>query len=244
MSDIRTHYRRLALDYDRLVYGSDAWLEALARLVSKELGLRPGQRVLDVAGGTGRFAAAIRDVSQVDVWLVDQSPEMVDAARRRIGPAFVTCGDLTVWTPDREHDVVLVKEAAHHFPDPTALLRRICCAALTGGGKLATATLELVGSDLPEPLKVAERKDIESLAHPESWFPDWGSPRVTTVIGPRLDADDWRRRLDARAYSYLGAWSDEDISRAREAAPPVGLIDVAEQLTIAIWTVPALGARS
>ena len=77
-------YDARAATYDDLRPQDENWWE-LFELVAREADL-PGQRVLDVGCGTGRFVAALAPKSSV--WGIDASAEMLAVARKRV-PANV-----------------------------------------------------------------------------------------------------------------------------------------------------------
>jgi ubiquinone/menaquinone biosynthesis C-methylase UbiE len=81
----QTRYRRLAMHYD---YATRR-IEPVRRLAIDALGLEPGQRVLDVACGTGKSFRLLREAVGPDgvVVGVEQSPEMIRHARRRVREA-------------------------------------------------------------------------------------------------------------------------------------------------------------
>ncbi len=78
-------FRGLPRHYDRmgavLSFGQDPlWRRALVRAVDPQ----PGQRVLDVASGTGMVAVALARRSACKVVALDQSEAMLGAARARV----------------------------------------------------------------------------------------------------------------------------------------------------------------
>ncbi len=78
-------YRRLATHYD---YATQR-IEPVRRLAVDKLGLEPGQRVLDVACGTGKSFRLLHEAVGPDgvVVGVEQSPEMLRQARQRVREA-------------------------------------------------------------------------------------------------------------------------------------------------------------
>lgn len=78
----RNRYRRLSGDYD---YATRR-IEPVRRRAVELLGLRPGQRVLDVACGTGKSFALLREAVGPDglVVGVEQSPDMLQQAADRV----------------------------------------------------------------------------------------------------------------------------------------------------------------
>jgi len=91
--------------YDRLFGVPEAG--ALARL----LGVEPGQRVLDLGGGTGRVAQFL---AEMQVVVCDLSAGMAREARRK---GLLTCRGRAEALPfgDAAFDAVLVVDAFHHF---------------------------------------------------------------------------------------------------------------------------------
>jgi ubiquinone/menaquinone biosynthesis C-methylase UbiE len=81
----QTRYRRLATHYD---YATRR-IEPVRRLAIHTLGLEPGQRVLDVACGTGKSFRLLHEAVGPDgvVVGVEQSPEMLRQARQRVREA-------------------------------------------------------------------------------------------------------------------------------------------------------------
>lgn len=114
--------------------------EAAAERLVEVAGVGAGERVLDVACGTGVVArAAARRVGPTGaVTGVDVNPEML-AAARRAGP---TGGPSTEWRQadvtslpidDDAFDVVLCQEAIQFFPEPISALREMRRVAVPGG---------------------------------------------------------------------------------------------------------------
>ncbi len=78
-------FEGLPTDYDRmgalLSFGQDPrWRRALVRAIDPQ----PGQRVLDVATGTGLVAQALARHAQCEIVALDQSEPMLAAARARL----------------------------------------------------------------------------------------------------------------------------------------------------------------
>jgi ubiquinone/menaquinone biosynthesis C-methylase UbiE len=102
-------------------------------------GVAPGQRVLDVACGTGIVArvAADRLAGMGKVAGLDLNPSMIKVARRLQPDVDWFEGDATdMPVPDESFDVVLCQAGLMFFPDPAAALREMR-RVLRSGGKLA-----------------------------------------------------------------------------------------------------------
>jgi SAM-dependent methyltransferase len=97
---------------------------------------RPGDRVLDVACGTGIVARVATDRGCRATGL-DSNPLMVEAARA-VAPAIEwlvgEAGDLPL--PDASFDLVLCQASLQYFPDRPAALREMR-RVLAPGGRLA-----------------------------------------------------------------------------------------------------------
>lgn len=114
----------------------------LARLFLRHVGLRPGQRVLDVACGTGivaRVAAPLIGPHGLIVG-VDLSAAMLDVARAHApgGGAAVEWrqGDVAALpSDDASFDVVLCQQGLQFFPDKPGALREMH-RVLRPGGRL------------------------------------------------------------------------------------------------------------
>jgi demethylmenaquinone methyltransferase/2-methoxy-6-polyprenyl-1,4-benzoquinol methylase len=109
---VRVHFNRVAPKYDfmnsLLSFGiQHAWKRAAVRM----LGVRPGDRVLDVCGGTGDLAilAARRTGPTGQVTIYDINFAMIQAGRHKIDPF-----------PSRSHISCVQGDAEHiSFPDNT-----------------------------------------------------------------------------------------------------------------------------
>ncbi|MHB8877574.1 MAG: class I SAM-dependent methyltransferase [Myxococcaceae bacterium] len=108
------------------------------------LGLRAGQTVAELGAGPGyfslRLSAAVGEAGHV--FAVEVEPQIITvlrervaaSGRRNVSPVLGLPEDPLL--PRAGCDVVLAVNAFHHFPDPTAYLRRVA-RALRPGGRLA-----------------------------------------------------------------------------------------------------------
>ena len=100
----------------------------------------PGDRVLDVATGTGVLLPdyLLRNVASVVA--IDLSPEMIRVAKQKCGDPRVTflIGDVLCSPVGGPFDVIMIYNAFPHFPDPSALLARLS-SLLAPGGRLVVA---------------------------------------------------------------------------------------------------------
>jgi ubiquinone/menaquinone biosynthesis C-methylase UbiE len=126
----RHDYALQARTYDQTRAASPSVLEPLHRALSAG----PGRRLLDVGGGTGNYAAALRDRG-FDPVLVDRSADMLAVAAGKGLP--VARGDADALpVGDRSIDAVMLVSMLHHVPTWRRALdeaRRV----LAPGGRLA-----------------------------------------------------------------------------------------------------------
>ncbi|WP_020221539.1 class I SAM-dependent methyltransferase, partial [Halarchaeum acidiphilum] len=130
MSDV-ARFDRLAVVYD--------WFAPSASLGDVRAGLAYAERdvesVLDLAGGTGRTADALRERSDanpdLDVTVLDAARGMLREARAKDLP--VVRGDATrLPVADASVDAVVATDALHHLDAPAAI--REATRALRPGG--------------------------------------------------------------------------------------------------------------
>jgi ubiquinone/menaquinone biosynthesis C-methylase UbiE len=124
-----------------------ALMEEWAPRVADAAEIRPGQRVLDVACGTGVLtrAAATRTGPSGAVTGLDLSPRMLEVAAR-LSPALTWHRGSAEALPfqDESFDAVVSQFGLMFVPDPTLALREMM-RVLTRGGRLAVAPRQYVG---------------------------------------------------------------------------------------------------
>jgi len=128
----RFDYGRVAAGgYDETRAASASVLEPLRECLSAA----PGRRLADVGGGTGNYAAALRDADGFDPLVIDVSEEMLQRAGAKGLDTCVADAEALPFA-DGSFDAVTMISMLHHVPDWRAALaeaRRI----LKPGGRLA-----------------------------------------------------------------------------------------------------------
>ena len=132
----RALFAPLGPTYDRyaslLSYGQDPrW----RRFLVSRVDLGPGQRALDVATGTGAVARELVRRTGCTVVGLDQSPEMLAEARRRLnGRVELVQGSATSLPfPDAEFDGLTFTYLLRYVDDPPATLRELARVVRPGG---------------------------------------------------------------------------------------------------------------
>jgi len=136
----------VAPDWGELIGDIDRQLGAAARWMIDAVSLRPGDRVLELAGGPGTLSlmAAAAVGKQGSVICSDFAEPMVETARRRIaqeGAGNIECRVLdaqAIDLPDGAVDVVLCRMGYMLMGDPATALRE-SGRVLRSGGRLALA---------------------------------------------------------------------------------------------------------
>lgn len=135
---VRKEYGALASKYDRKWAGYSA---ATIRETMHRIPLAPGDRILDVACGTGALLQAIA-ASDVDVTLagVDATPEMLEIATSRLGSSADLRHGRAESLPfdDGTFDTVVTTNALHFFRPAESALREMWRVIKPGGRIVVT----------------------------------------------------------------------------------------------------------
>jgi demethylmenaquinone methyltransferase/2-methoxy-6-polyprenyl-1,4-benzoquinol methylase len=127
----RFEYERSAAEtYDETRAASPSVLGPLRRCLAGP----PGRQLVDIGGGTGNYASALRDADGFDPLVVDRSPEMLKrAAAKGLRTLLADAQELPL--PEASFDAVTLISMLHHVPDWRAAIaeaRRV----LRPGGRL------------------------------------------------------------------------------------------------------------
>jgi ubiquinone/menaquinone biosynthesis C-methylase UbiE len=158
---IRDQFSRQAVPFSNAPGIRD---EASLQLLVKESGVRPNDRVLDVACGPGLVVKAFARVA-AQVTGIDLTPAMIDRARehtRDCENVRLRLGDVTALPyPDASFSLVLSRFAFHHFPQPLRVLEEMQRVCAPGG---VVMVCDLLASH--EPRKAAAFHALEMLRDP------------------------------------------------------------------------------
>ena len=132
-------------------------------------GVDKGSSVVDIGGGTSRFAERLIEKGLSDVSVLDVSEAALDRSRRQLGPVgeriVWIAADVTTWSPDRSYDLWHDRAVFHFLVDAgdrTAYRERLY-RCLRPGGHAIIATFALDGPEKCSGLPVV-RYDPEGLS--------------------------------------------------------------------------------
>lgn len=214
-------FQNLPRNYDRmgaaLSFGQDpVWRRALVRAVDPQ----PGDRVLDVATGTGMVAEALARRSPCEVVAVDQSEAMLAAARQRLrrNPQLAARLRLIQGEAERlpfadaEFDALTFTYLLRYVDDHAATMRELARVVKPGG------RIGMVEFGVPRaaPLRALWRVHtriglplLGRLVSP-AWF------EVGRFLGPSIE------ELNALEPDLVGLWEAAGIREVRLCRPSFG----------------------
>lgn len=179
----------------------------IVALMTEALGLRGGERVLEIGAGSG-YAAAVLGRIAAEVYTVERHGELAEAARARLGAlgfdnVHVLHGDGTLgWPEHAPYDAIIVAAGGPEVP-------RALVEQLKPGGRLVIP----VGEDrsLQHLTRLTRERD-GSLRRE-----DLGGVRFVPLVG----AQGWREEEDLRGPEGRRGSSPETVARLlREVAEP------------------------
>ena len=136
-NEIIAFFDRCAPSWDAEMIKSDE----IIGCILDNAGVRAGQRILDVACGTGVLFDYYLNRNVAFVTGIDISPEMakIAAAKYADNPKVqVVCGDVEEAEFAEKFDCIVVYNAFPHFPDPDRLICRLA-DLLKEGGRMTVA---------------------------------------------------------------------------------------------------------
>jgi demethylmenaquinone methyltransferase / 2-methoxy-6-polyprenyl-1,4-benzoquinol methylase len=134
---VRSMFDRIAPVYDTMNRVMTAGLDGRWRRLTAETAVRPGNRVLDAACGTGDLAIADRRAGAAHVTGLDFSEQMLARARRKTADVEWVQGDLLALPfEDGSFDAATVGFGVRNVDDLSLALRELR-RVLRPGGRLA-----------------------------------------------------------------------------------------------------------
>lgn len=150
-------------------------------------------RLLDLGGGTGGLARRLADTLDIEVTIVDPTPEMIARVPQHHGLTARLGSAEDIPFPDDHFDAAVVSDALHHFRDPGAAVSELRRVVHPGGGVII---LEFDVRGWRRLLALAERL----VGEPAHFFTPEG---LRDFVGDRGIAGA-SRRLGAWEYIFQG----------------------------------------
>lgn len=135
-TDVIDFFDRCAASWDaEMIKDSD-----IVNSILDNAGICAGQKILDVACGTGVLINDYLDRDVKKVIAVDISSEMIRRAKAKFSDNAVEfiCGDVESCDVGSDFDAIVVYNAFPHFPEPEKLIAHLA-DLLHSGGKLTVA---------------------------------------------------------------------------------------------------------
>ncbi|HKY61728.1 MAG TPA: class I SAM-dependent methyltransferase [Gemmatimonadota bacterium] len=219
--DVREGYGEWVLTYDETVH-EEMDLRLLERL--RTMDWSASREALDLACGTGRIGAWLRERSPTDIDGVDMTPEMLERARRRGLYRTLRLADVTdTGLPDHAYDLCLQSLADEHLPDLDPLYEEVTRLTRPGGSFVIVGFHpQFLMAGVPTHFKRAPGNDvtIRSYVHLLSDHVKAARSRGWSLLemDEGLVDDDWLRkgakwaRHAGQAISFVMAWRRESAS--------------------------------
>jgi ubiquinone/menaquinone biosynthesis C-methylase UbiE len=222
---LEQHYEHLAETYDETWDHRPDYVDWMQDHIRNHLQLKSGQRIVDIGAGTGLFLKRLLPYGtpETPVVAVEPSAPMLERLPEdpRLTGVLATAEDIVAGNakvPYDEVDVMMGKEAVHHFKDIDATVAGLCRMLASGGRilfvslppklqyPLFQAALDRFASKQPDPEAVAEAMrgaGLEASVTYEEWQ-------------VKVERDEWVRLVGNQWMSVLSSFSDEEIARGQE----------------------------
>jgi demethylmenaquinone methyltransferase/2-methoxy-6-polyprenyl-1,4-benzoquinol methylase len=214
-------FQGLPRHYDRmgavLSFGQDPrWRSALVSAIDPQ----PGQRILDVATGTGMVAAALARHADCRVVALDQSEAMLSGARARVGRdprlaervTFLRGEAERLPFADGEFDALTFTYLLRYVDDRAATMRELA-RVVKPGGPVAMVEFGVPGDPRLRALwRIHTRVGLPLLGRLVS--PAW--VEVGRFLGPNIE------RFHEREPDLVALWAGAGIGEARLRAMSFG----------------------
>ena len=210
--ELAAHYERASVDRQFKA----------GKLLIERIGVRAGQRVLDVGSGTGLLAEHVAGIvgpdGQVDA--VDPLPLRIEIAKRKAKPNLrFSVGDAYALAefPDATFDVVYLNAVFHWFPEKLAPLRNFH-RLLKPGGKLGISTGSKASANRIHDIQrqVLARAPFNAHIQPEQGLPHRVSPEELSELARQAGFDV--HNLTVEPHSQLHADAEAAIEHSQASS--------------------------
>lgn len=199
-------YARRARDYDAArsddVTDRSYWLRGLIDVGR----ILPGERVLDLGAGTGRFAALLHPDHRIVAF--DSSPEMLGVARAKAPIPCVRGDGHRLPFQNQAFDATILVMVLHHLMDyPTALreVSRVSRRVVVATTDMATRRLGILEEAFPSLLEI-DRARFPSIQAIVAALMEAGFGEVRVEERPYVRALTAEQQLDRVRRKYLSTF--------------------------------------
>lgn len=140
-----------------------AWRDYVAR-IARQLGMRPGESVLEVGCGAGAFLLPLHEAG-LRVAGIDFSPALIEAARAALPGGEFVVGEATAIAG--RYDYVVANSVFHYFPDAGYAGRVL--AAMLAAARLGAAVLEVPDAATRDQAEAARRGALGEEAYRQKY---------------------------------------------------------------------------
>lgn len=215
------HYADLASSYGELWDHTPSFREWMVQQILIHADLPSASLIADIGGGTGIFTVELlrqldRDAMAV---VVDPAPEMLAQIPKhaQIHTVCATAEDAATALSQfssRPANLVLIKEAIHHFPNPGLAVRRLSQVLDSTGFlvvvmlpthieyPLFSGALERFTELQPDPGDIADQMSLAGLE----------TTRCTHTFDVAMPKDRWIHMVASRFMSVLSTFSHRELA--------------------------------
>jgi ubiquinone/menaquinone biosynthesis C-methylase UbiE len=214
------HYASIANEYDLLWEHSKRFQSWMCDEILRVVELPPEPTIVDVGGGTGIYAFALLSrYPSAKIAVVDPSMEMLSQINED-SKILKICAPADGAVVELENmgivkcDLVLVKEAVHHFENQKETLSSLC--QLLGGGD--SILIIMLPKQIQYPLfKSALTRFTELQPDPNAIKEILISAGLNVTLEQRgydltIPFEQWIKMIEQRFMSLLSTFSEEEMS--------------------------------
>ena len=113
------HYKAVNESYHTAYFYTGTFENWQKENILQWLELQATDKLVDIGGGTGRFASLLHEEANLEqnVLCVDPSVGMLKAAKKLEGVKVICSGGVEFAKTAQKYDKALIKEVVHHLPD-------------------------------------------------------------------------------------------------------------------------------
>lgn len=219
-ADENNHYAGVSTNYHTAFFYSGEYEAWQQQNILSRLKLGPANRLVDIGGGTGRFASLLYAAASLehDALCVDPSPDMLSEAAKLPGIKSLCQGGLefATGTDAGGYDRVLLKEVVHHLKhdELTRMFGGLWSKLPIGGVCLVCTRPQIVDYPFFQAALEVWSQQQPAMEYYEELLSGLGFV-VTAEVAEypaSLNRDWWLEMVGNRFWSTFSHFSDEDLA--------------------------------